>query len=269
MSDTETLLSFAIEMAEEAGKIMRHYFTLSDKGVEIKADHSPVSIADKKINRLLIERVQQVFPAHGVQGEEESYNQSNNELWVCDPIDGTVGFIWGVPTAMFSLAYVVNGQPHVAVIYEPQLNKMYTAIKGNGTFLNGERLCVSQHTSLYKANVGMTSSVGRLLEREAFCKALLAAGTRLSTLPGNVLNGSLVARGRLDGYIFPGRGAHDIAAEKLIIEEAGGKVTSLDGVEQRYDDEIRGAVISNGHIHQALVEHLQQFGVENYLGYSK
>ena len=79
---------------------------------------------------------------------------------------------------------------------------------------------------------------------------------------------SLVAQGLMDAFIFPGRGAHDIAAEKLIIEEAGGKVTNLEGQEQRYDRAIRGAVVSNGSpIHDTLVRLLQEYGVEDYLGY--
>lgn len=267
MNQQKDYLSFAVDVAREAGDIMRHYFELSDKQVEIKADRTPVSEADKKINQLLIDKVSRQFPSHGVLGEEQSLHKERAELWVCDPIDGTVGFILGVPTAMFSLAFVVDGQPQVAVMYEPMLNKLFTAVKGAGAFVNDQPMQVSRRKGLNKANIGLTASTGQLFDRESFCKGLMAEGARLSTVPGNVFKGSLVAQGRLDAYVFPGRSAHDIAAEKLIIEEAGGKVTDLDGEEQRYDGAIRGAIISNGLLHATIVRHVTTFGVEEYLGY--
>lgn len=267
MNDPKHLLDFAVSVARDAGEIMCKYFALTDKHIETKQDSSPVTIADKEINQLLIDRVRQTFPDHGVLGEEQSYNADRKELWVCDPIDGTVGFILGVPTAMLSLAYVVDGRPVVAVMYEPLLNKLFTATKGEGAWLNGQLLQVSNTDTLHKAHVGITASVHQMFVREKFCKALLAEETYLHTIPGNVFKGGLVAQGRLDGFIFPGRSAHDIAAEKLIIEEAGGMVTDLDGNEQRYDGEIRGAILSNGRIHTDLIAHVQSFGTEDYLGY--
>jgi len=265
--DLNQLLEWAKTFAHDAGAIMREYYALADKSIEIKQDKSPVTIADKKINQLLIDRVQAEFPEHGVLGEEDSLHPERQQLWVCDPIDGTAGFILGVPTAMLSLAYVVDGQTRVAVLYEPLLDKLFTASLGSGAFLNGEPIRVSHTTTLEGASIGLTASVKQMFIREKFCKALLDDGVFLNTVPGNVFKASLVAQGRMDGFIFPGRSAHDIAGEKLIIEEAGGKVTSLDGKEQRYDGPIRGAVVSNGHIHDALVAHITDFGVEDYLGF--
>lgn len=267
MNDSQTLLTFACDLARQAGDIMRYYFNEADKKVTRKANNTPVSEADIKINQLLIDRVRQTFPAHGVLGEEQSLHADRAELWVCDPIDGTVSFILGVPTAMFSLAYVVEGVPQVAVMYEPMLDKMFTAVKGEGAFLGNTRLHVSMRDSLQGALVGITASVNQLIKRQSFCKTLTRQGAHLSTVPGNVFKGSLVAQGKLDGYVFPGRSAHDIAAEKLIIEEAGGKVTSLDGVDQKYNTAIRGALITNGQIHDQLVQALAAYGVNNYLGF--
>jgi fructose-1,6-bisphosphatase/inositol monophosphatase family enzyme len=267
MNTLETQLQFAIAVAREAGEIMRMYFHSQDKGTETKQDNSPVTLADKAVNQMLIDRVREAFPDHGVLGEEQSYQADRKELWVCDPIDGTVGFILGVPTAMFSLAYVVDGEPQAAVMYEPLLDKLFTAAKGQGAFLNGRPIHVNDRPSLDGASVGITASARQMLQRERFCNAMLDDGAQLLTIPGNVFKGALVAQGRLDAYIFPGRSAHDIAAEKLIIEEAGGKVTDIDGNEQRYDRAIRGAIISNGKLHDVLVKHLADYGAEDYLGY--
>lgn len=267
MIDQKTLLDFAVSVAHEAGAIMRDYFIATNKQIETKQDSTPVTIADKNINQLLIDRVKTTFPDHGVLGEELSFESSRAQLWVCDPIDGTVGFILGVPTAMLSLAYVVDGKPQVAVMYEPMLDKLFTAALGHGATLNGQILQVSTRSSLDKANIGITASVEQMFVRERFCKAILHDGVRICTVPGNVFKGSLVAQGKLDGYIFPGRSAHDIAAEKLIVEEAGGRVTNLEGDDQRYDGKIRGAIVSNGRIHDELVKHVVSYGVEDYLGF--
>lgn len=267
MNNFDTQLQFAIAVAREAGEIMRTYFHSQDKGTETKQDNSPVTLADIAINQLLIDRVRETFPEHGVLGEEQSYQTDRNELWVCDPIDGTVGFILGVPTAMFSLAYVVDGKPQAAVMYEPLLDKLFTAAKGAGAYLNDEPIHVSTRETLDGASIGMTASMRQLFEREKFCKAVMADGAKVMNVPGNVFKGALVAQGRLDAYIFPGLSAHDIAAEKLIIEEAGGKVTDINGNEQRYDQPIRGAIISNSKLHDVLVKHLANYGAEDYLGY--
>lgn len=270
--NNDTLLQFAVAVAHEAGNIMRDYAGKARESVQTKSNNTPVTEADTKINQLLIDRVQQEFPDHGVLGEEDSVHADRSQLWVCDPIDGTAGFILGAPTAMFSLAYVVDGESQVAVMYEPLLDKMFTAIKGQGAQLNAQLnaqpLHVSTTEGLRRASVGVTASVDQIFARKPFFDALIAAEAFISTVPGNVFKASLVSQGLMDAFVFPGRGAHDIAAEKLIIEEAGGKVTNLDGEEQRYDRAIRGAVVSNGGpIHDALVKLLRDYGVENYLGY--
>ncbi len=263
----DELCAWAEKFARQAGAVMRQYFAYADKGVETKKDHTPVTIADKKINDLLIERVTQDFPQHGVLGEEASYHPERNQLWVCDPIDGTKGFILGLPTAMFSLAFVVDGQPEAAVMYDPFLDRLFSAVTGKGAYCNGQPVHVSQKQSLRGAEVGTITSYRAILKRKAVHDALDAAGADLLFTHGNVFKGSLVAQGSIDGYIFPGRSAHDIAAEKLIIEEAGGRVTDLDGHEQRYDGKIRGVIISNGYIHDELVRAVAAYGTERYLGY--
>lgn len=266
--NNDIILQFATAIAQDAGAIMRQYFGHARDSVQTKSNNTPVTEADIKINQLLIDRVQQQFPDHGVLGEEASVNADRSQVWVCDPIDGTAGFILGAPTAMFSLAFVVDGKPQVAVMYEPLLNKMFTAVKGQGALLNGQPTHVSATPQIHHASVGVTASVGQIFARKPFFDALLKHEAFISTIPGNVFKASLVAQGLMDAFIFPGQGAHDIAAEKLIIEEAGGKVTSLEGEEQRYDRPIRGAVVSNGSaIHDTLVAELKAYGVENYLGY--
>lgn len=134
--------NFAISIAKEAGEIIRKNFTLGMKK-EWKEDQSPVTETDYRINTILIEQVQKEFPDYGVLGEEESYNEKAVNLWVCDPVDGTVPFSHGIPICTFSLALVKNGEPVLGVVYEPFMDQMYCAEKSKGAFLNGEKISVS------------------------------------------------------------------------------------------------------------------------------
>lgn len=267
MQNTTEMLLFAKELAEKAGATMRHYFDAANKHVEIKQDSSPVTIADKLINQLVIDRIAKAFPTHGVLAEEGSSHQDRSELWVCDPIDGTKGFIQGIPTAMFSLAFVVDGVPKVAVAYDPIQQKLYEAAEGLGAKLNGMPLHVSDHADLEGARVALLSRYEDLQKVRVLCDTLQEKGAKQLFVPGNVFRSSLVAAAKIDAHIFPGRSAHDVAATKLIVEEAGGKVTDLHGKEQRYDSKIFGAIITNGKIHDELVRLLSEFGPEKYVGY--
>jgi fructose-1,6-bisphosphatase/inositol monophosphatase family enzyme len=265
---TDDLLSFAKGVAHEAGGLILQYFDSSEKDVQIKADESPVTIADKLINQLVIDRVATSFPEHGVLAEEGSQNQDRKQLWVCDPIDGTKGFIQRIPTSLFSLAYVVDGRPEVAVVADPFQNKIFSAVRGKGAWVNDQPIKVTTYSELKGATVAIGVSYHELKIRMAFFDKLLDRGVNQLMVPGNVFRSSLVATGNIEAHIFPGKSAHDVAAAKLIIEEAGGKVTDLYGKEQRYDGRIYGAIITNGsQLHNQLVELIGAFGPENYVGY--
>ena len=129
-------LDFAIEIAHYAGDKIKSSF-LKDKDLDYKSDRTVVTDVDKDINHYLIEKVKEKYPNHAVNGEEESFNNSSNYVWVCDPIDGTGMFTAGMPVSVFSLALVIDGIPYVGVVYDPYLDMMYTAIKGEGAFCNG------------------------------------------------------------------------------------------------------------------------------------
>lgn len=247
---------FAVTVAHEAGAIMRKYATI-DQGVERKSDNTPVTIADKTINSLLIQKVKDAFPEHGVLGEEESYEADRNILWVCDPIDGTVSFILRSPHSMFSAALVVDGEVLVAVTYNPWTDELFEASKGMGAFLNGKAISVSKKKWGEEAFIVSTSDPVHKPYPTDSPESVLrirSEGNRLFHLSGGVFKGMLVAQGYADGFTFPYNSTHDIAAIKLIVEEAGGKVTNLTGKEQRYDRPIDGAIVSNGLIHQELIE---------------
>lgn len=255
ISGKEEYLKFAQELAREAGDIMLSYFD-TDMNSRKKEDESLVTIADEEINQLVIERVREKYPEHAVFGEEASTKNKSEYLWVCDPIDGTVQFSKGVPLSVFSLALVYDGVPIVGVILDPFTNRLYHAIKEEPAYLNSEEIKTNTNDLSRDSIINVEwwpeanfflGDISKKLSRGSSCWVLAL---------GVVIQGGIqVARGRYDGCIFAGtkRKSIDIAALKVIVESAGGKVTDIYGNEQRYDGDIKGAIISNGKIHDELV----------------
>lgn len=259
-------LSFAKNIALKAGEIMRHYFT-EDHISSYKNDQTIVTKADTEINQYLISEVKKHFPTHSVDGEEEQFtqNQQNSEshyTWVCDPLDGTAMYARHLPVAVFSLALVRDGVPLVGVIYDPFTDTLYHASKNSGAYKNGRQIHVSDIKLSDKRSVahydmwpGAPYNLYNAIEE-------LGQQTYLVSI-GSVAHAcALVASGDFNLVIFPGT-THkncDIAAAKIIVEEAGGKVTDLFGHEQLYNQSLNGALVSNGTVHaqalQILAKHL-------------
>lgn len=251
-----TYKKFAIDLAKKAGKIMRAHFVLGmDK--TIKKDGTPVTKADLAINKLVIDSVKKYFPTHGVLGEEQSNVISGCEYtWVCDPIDGTIPFSRGMPTCMFSLALTQNGRPILGVAYDPFLKRMFFAEEGKGAFLNGKHIKVSGQGKLKGSYVSY--SVWKMTTYpmpELMNDLVFKNDVNVFPIGSVVYNGMLLAAGQLDGIVFAYNTGHDVAAIKIIVEEAGGKVTDFYGNDQRYDSEdIKGCLISNGAMHNQLLK---------------
>ncbi len=251
---------FAINVAKEAGGIMRANFMLGMKR-EWKADNSLVTETDLAINQLVIDSVRNAFSDHSVLAEEgSSIIEGSKYTWVCDPVDGTIPFSHGIPTFVFSLALVEDGVPVVGVVYDPLLDRLYSAVKEQGAQLNENPIKVSRATDFQKAIVVLEvpsltpdiQFVCKMWEEIVFRKG------KILRLGSAVYSGALVACGEFLGVIFNAPTAHDAAALKILVEEAGGKVTDIVGNDQRYDRPINGAIISNGHVHDQLVEFVKK-----------
>lgn len=251
-------LEFAKEIAYEAGKIMLKYFKI-DNGANYKGDKTIVTLADKEINSYLINRVKEKFPTHSVDGEEEKFGKSNH-VWVCDPVDGTAMYARHIPVAVFSLALVIDGDPYVGVVYDVFTDSLYTAVKGKGAYKNGEKITVNDFLLEDMRSVSHFDmwphkgyNVYDILQE-------LGSKTYFVSI-GSVIRACMcVASGEFNLAIFPGtKGKNcDIAAAKVIVEEAGGKVTNFFGNEQRYDKDINGAIISNGKVHDEVINLIKE-----------
>ncbi len=271
MKSFKSELDFAREMAKDAGEIMQQYFRSEDIETEWKADHTPLTIADKKINDLLIERVEKHYPSYGVIGEESSYMEERDMVWVVDPIDGTVPYSLGIPTSTFCLALVdrtTDGQSTVAVVYDPFLDHLYTATKGTGAYLNERKLKTLPtedfHHSYLAVN-GFSKKIenGRVLIRpgKLMEKIRNDHGGKCLTFQSHVYTAMKVASGELVGSVLAFGSPWDAAASSLIVEEAGGMSTDLDGKKRRYDEFANGTVIAaNENILDILIDEIKKSG---------
>lgn len=247
-------LIFSKEIAYEAGKIMKKYFS-ENNGANYKCDQTIVTKADIEINSLLIKKVKEKFPTHSVDGEEEQFGNSNY-VWVCDPVDGTAMYARHIPVAVFSLALVIDGVPTVGVVYDPFTDNLYSAVKGSGAYRNGKKICVN---NIELDDMKSVSNMDMWPEAEYnLYDVIKELGKKTYFVGvGSVIRACMcVANGDFNLAIFPGTKHKncDIAAVKVIVEEAGGKVTDLFGNEQRYDGSINGAVISNSFVHSEVID---------------
>ena len=254
---------FAKDLALKAGKIIKDNFSLGMEK-EMKGDQTFLTIADTRVNDLVIEEVKKAYPDHNIQGEEQSDMGRDSEyLWVCDPVDGTIMFSHGCPTFAFSLVLVKDGTSIVGVVYDPMSDRLFYAEKDKGTILNGKKTHVSDDGKLEKSALMDIEAFARAqYDLWGLCQALDDRGANALIMGSIVYSGVLVACGEFAASVFPGYTNHDIAALKVIVEEAGGKVTDLFGNEQRYDQKINGAIVSNGKIHNEIVKIVKELGIE-------
>ena len=256
----EEYLVFAKSLADEAAKIALSYF-----GFEVesawKDDSTPLTKADTEINNLVIKKISEAYPEHSIYGEEKSLIKKDSKyIWVCDPIDGTMAFSCGLPIFVFSIALVdqSNGLPILGLINDPVMKNMYWAYKGNGAFRNNKKISVAQNTELKNTYLN-TGASGRTIgfSNLPFMKILSEKKCAVMKYPSFIYGGIQVANGKYIGAVFFKEYGHDVAALKIITEEAGGKVTDLNGNERRYDQDGVGCIASNGILHEELIEIIQ------------
>ncbi len=256
----EQYLEFAKNLAKEAEDIALKYFSFEVENTW-KEDNTPLTVADTEINDLDIKRINEAYPTHSIYGEEKSERKEDSKyIWVCDPIDGTMAFACGLPTFVFSIALVdqETGLPVLGLINDPVMKNMYWAYRGSGAYRNGKKISVSNNTTLKSSYVNTASSGASLgFSNLALFKILEEKKGKLMKFPSFIYGAIQVANGKFVSGVFYNPHGHDVAALKIITEEAGGKVTDLNGNERRYDGDGIGCIVSNGILHQELVDIVQ------------
>ncbi len=253
----EEYLEFTKKLAKEAEEIALKYFSFETESTW-KGDNTPLTMADIEINDLVIKRINETYPTHSVYGEEKSDIKEGSEyIWVCDPIDGTMAFSVGLPIFVFSIALVnqSDGQPVLGLVNDPVMKNMYWAYKGSGAYRNGKKISVSNDATFENTYFTIAAS-GKAIgfSNLPLMKALSEKKCAVMKYPSFIYGAIQVANGKYVGAVFYHKWGHDAAALKIITEEAGGKVTDLNGEERRYDQDGLGCVVSNGILHKELLD---------------
>jgi myo-inositol-1(or 4)-monophosphatase len=247
--------------AREAGVIVRRYY---ESGVRVaeKGPDNPVTRADLEANACIRGLVVGAFPADGWLSEEtadSSERLAQRRVWVVDPLDGTKEFIQHIPEFCVCIALVEDGRPVVAVEYNPAADRLYTAVRGQGTTVNGAPARVSATKGVADAVVLASRSEDKRGEWDAFKDRVHVK------LTGSVaFKLAELATGAGDAtFTLTPKNEWDICAGTLLVQEAGGRVTGLDGEPLAFNQRspLRpGMIASNGVLHEGLLALIASVG---------
>jgi histidinol-phosphatase len=233
-----TYLEFAIETAYLAGRLTLGYFQ-AGAIAEFKSDDTPVTVADKKAEELIRQRIKEKFPHHAVIGEEygQTGTGASEHCWIIDPIDGTKSFVRGVPLYGVLIGLEIDGIVEVGVAYFPALNEMVAAATGEGCWFNGRRVYVSPITNIDRAIVSFTDagSFSRHGRTEAWER--IKQATYFQTGWGDAYGHCLVATGRVELMLDPIMNVWDCGPFPPILKEAGGYFGDWQGNPTIYGNE--------------------------------
>jgi myo-inositol-1(or 4)-monophosphatase len=259
-------LATAVEIVLRAGDIQR---AGQESGfrVDKKGSIDLVTEVDLACERMCRETIAERFPGHDILAEElggpPPGGSASRFRWVFDPLDGTTNYTHGLPIYCSSLALEVDGRAEVAAIYDPTRRELFTAERGEGSYLNGRALRVSQTSTLIDALLvtGFPYSVheesGDLVALFGYFLGRARAVRRLGSA---ALDLCYVAAGRFEAFWEQHLKPWDVAAGALIVEEAGGAVSGMDGA--RFDPAAAHLIASNGHVHGEVVDTIAAFREE-------
>jgi myo-inositol-1(or 4)-monophosphatase len=256
------LVTKASQIAREAGAQLREFYA---QGVETeyKGDVDLVTVADRTVERLIRSRLGEVFPAHGIYGEEGTRDRLESEFrWYIDPLDGTTNFAHGFP--QFCVSMGLEHRPEgtkpeqdgvlvAGVVYDPLRDELFTAQRGAGAQLNGKAIHVSRTPELAEALLatGFPSRKRHSSPNIHFYQEFTLRSHGVRRAGSAALDLAYIACGRLDGFWEFNLNPWDTAAGILLIEEAGGHVTDFEGNHYRLDS--REVLASNGRVHDELI----------------
>jgi len=265
--DYDAVLEAMISAAREAGELtLRHFKRFRELEIGIKGPGDFVSDADRESELLIRKRLFEIDPTWSLIGEEFAPVEGSDpeHRWLVDPIDGTTNFIYG-QNYTITIALRRGNETLCGLVYDPVADEMFTARKGGGAFLNGERLYVSRSTSVAMMCVGTGLPTPNLsLYPGAYARLdAIRAPIGAVRIVGSAANScAWVACGRLTGY-FEETGFVDTAAGILLVEEAGGVVTDWWGRGADIYESTGCLIVANAATHAYLLEHLKTVPPKN------
>jgi myo-inositol-1(or 4)-monophosphatase len=239
------LLNVMVSAARKAGRTLKRDFgEVEHLQVSLKGPANFVTAADRRAEEILHEQLTRARPGYGFVGEEggRRAGADKTHTWIVDPLDGTTNFLHGIPQFAISIALEREGTIVAGVIYNPIDEQLFTAERGKGAFLNDQRLRVAARRHLVDAVVACTLPHHGRGDPELFRREFAAVQDKVAGLRrfgAATLDLAWVAAGRFDAFWERGLSAWDMAAGTLMVREAGGFVTDLDGGD---------AMLAKGHI---------------------
>jgi myo-inositol-1(or 4)-monophosphatase len=255
------LLNVMIAAARKAARSLKRDFgEVENLQVSMKGPGDFVSAADRRADKVLITELTKARPGYGFLTEETGTIEGSDKShrWIIDPLDGTTNFLHGIPIFCVSLGLERDGQLVAGVVYNPVMNELYVAERGTGAFFNDRRIRVAARRDLSATVISTGRPHSGRPGREDYLSELKpimdsSAGVRITG--SAAIDLAWVASGRFDAYWHHGLSPWDVAAGVVIVREAGGLVSDIDGGDRFLDT--GSIVVGNEMVHRALLGHLK------------
>jgi len=259
------MLNIAVRAARQAGSlIMRSLQHVDHLEVTAKGLNDFVTDVDRLAEQEIINTIKKSYPDHAIMAEESGETGQNDVVWIIDPLDGTTNYLHGFPHYCVSIAVMVKGRIEHAVVFDPMRDELFTASRGEGAQLNDRRLRVTKRKDLNGALIATGFPFKYPQHLDAYMQMFSAVLPKVADIRragSAALDLAYVAAGRVDGYWEIGLENWDVAAGKLLVEEAGGSVTNFTGGDKVLD---KGHVIvGNLSIHAHLQKCIAPFVAGN------
>lgn len=259
------MLNIAVRAARQAGSlIMRSLQHVDHLEVTAKGLNDFVTDVDRLAEQEIINTIKKSYPDHAIIAEESGETGQNDVVWIIDPLDGTTNFLHSFPHYCVSIAVMVKGRIDHAVVFDPMRDELFTASRGEGAQLNDRRLRVSKRKDLNNALIATGFPFKYPQHLDAYMQMFSAVLPKVADIRragSAALDLAYVAAGRVDGYWEIGLENWDLAAGKLLVEEAGGSVTNFTGGDKVLD---KGHVVAgNLSLHAHLQKCIAPFVVDN------
>jgi len=251
MLDLSNRLQTAIHITETAATVALSYFR-GDPSIEIKADLSPVTVADQHTEQVIRDSLARAFPGEAIFGEEFGQTGKGTSLWIIDPIDGTRSFITGLPLFGMLLGFVKDEKPQLGIIRMPALGEVYAGATGLGATCNGAPITVSACQRLSSARL-FINEADRIAVSEPDIFARLVRAGDLRRIGADCYPHALVARGLADAVIDYGLQPYDYLPVCAVVEAAGGIMTDWQGAPLTMASDGRTVTAATPELHAELL----------------
>ena len=250
-------VNIAVRAARAAGDIILRYHNQVDLlTIENKSENDFVSEVDKTAESAIIKEIKKAFPQHSILGEESGTMIGDSDYqWIIDPLDGTTNYLHGFPQYAVSIALVEKGITSHAVIYDPFKEELFTASKGEGAYLNNERIRVTSTNGLKDTLIGTGFPFKHPQHLDCYIETFRAIHPHVSGIRragAAALDLAYLAAGRLDGFWEIGLNSWDMAAGSLMVKEAGGFIGDFSGRDQYM--ETGNVVAGNSDVYKQILK---------------